>query len=195
MAEDEYGFTKPPCPTEATKSGELYTMLSQFRAWVVNEQEELRPLLPPKSVTKLDNPAPTGEQTVWESVTSVYDKYIVATELRRCRHLWDHILRMHEKDWNCQNAIQQRFGVLEFSRWILAEAFLDPQTREAHRQKATHAKFARKWNKLLVDICKPLLPSVIQGMMEVERRGMGFGDDWWDSDEIGKDIDEGSDEV
>ena len=193
MAEKEYSFTRPPCPTEATTSGELYTMLSQFRAWVINEQEKLRPLLPPKSAAKLDDPVPISEQTAWDSFTSVYDKYLVATWLRRVRELWNHVSQEYERDWNCQKAIRQRFHSLEFSRLVLIDASIDPKVRKPRRENRTET--VRGLNCMLAHTWMLLMPSGFQNMVKIKQSEKGFGDDWWDSNEIGKDINEDNDGV
>ena len=133
--EDSTQISSPPYPGGVTRIDTLYRYLAALRLWLVEQQEALRLLVPPKHAAQLKEPDNLAAETVWGGV-SVVDHYTVLMYLRMIREGWDHVIREHEDTWDSKLALKKRFALAVMAQHVLDEAFISPELREARNQTA-----------------------------------------------------------
>ena len=117
------GIMSPPYPSETTNSRMLYRHIAAMRAWVVEQQEVLRPLVPAKFTESLVEPPTMESVTFWDNV-SIIDKHTVLMWIRKIRETWDILLRQHEDAWDTKFALFQRYSVVHSAMMVLTQAFV-----------------------------------------------------------------------
>jgi len=180
---EQDGTTSPPYPSQVTTSPGLYRYLELLRAWVVEQQQELVPLVPRKHRHKIDDePGSFPPLSVWENV-SVVDKYWVLMYIRKIREGWDYTLREHEDSWDSKLALRKRFSLLFSAMHILKEAFVAPEVREMRNQQAAdqHNAQMQTLEKHLREVLVP--PEMRQDAAKAEGSDEGDLTDWFTADD------------
>lgn len=146
-------ITVPPYPSNAATSASLYRTLQALRAWVIEEYEELRHLVPEQVAQELNEPPPLPPETVWEGV-GVFDKFATLRYARAIRETWDHVVRDFESAWDSEPALRRRFHLATTGASLLENAFVDPETREAQDQKELRRQYqkVRKMIQFMDDV-------------------------------------------
>lgn len=151
---DNESISSPPYPGLATTSRGLYRDLIEMRAWLISEQEQIKYSIKGKYAQHLEEPDNVASQDVWDGI-GVIDKYVVLTRMRQLREGWDGVLREHEDSWDSQLAKRRRYDLLMLGHYILKEAFVSPELREAREQRQYKAyikksqMIQKKLNELL----------------------------------------------
>lgn len=142
-------ITSPPYPRPTVTSAQLYRDLQALWDWTVDEQRSLRELITGPMADLLNDmpdalniPPESPPTSVWEHV-SVLDKYLVLVHMRMIREEWDAVIRDHEDSWDSRNALEKRLSLIHVSRYVLEDAFTDPETREARHEKARRVMLKR----------------------------------------------------
>lgn len=178
------GIVSPPYPNEQTTAERLYDQLGELRAWVIERQNELEAVLKPKYASRLVPPGPLDSLAYWNA-TSVIDKYTVLIYMRRIRESWDNIIREHEDAWNSRLSLKKQFNIVLLAQHVLADAFVNPELREARNQQAQDE--AAKRMKLIDDhLRRVLTPPELQEDTQEEPEDADnvgdAGDDWFKPD-------------
>lgn len=173
---DETIVYSPPYPSTAANSRGLYAVLDRLRNWIIYEQNQLRDNIPARRAAVFREPEELDTEIRWEQV-SVVDKNTILMTLRRIREMHDHISREHEDSWESRLCLQRRWTVLIMAQSILAEAFTDPEKREA-QQEAQTQKASRELDILNKHLRDVLIPPELRTQDQVELPP-DDNDDWF----------------
>ena len=176
------GIMSPPYPSETTNSRMLYRHIAAMRAWVVEQQEVLRPLVPAKFTESLVEPPTMESVTFWDNV-SIIDKHTVLMWIRKIRETWDILLRQHEDAWDTKFALFQRYSVVHSAMMVLTQAFVDPKTREFNQEKAL-AKIRQRQALMDKHLRDVLIPDEIRDDVEREQaNNLDIATEWFSDDD------------
>jgi hypothetical protein len=166
----------PPFPILATTSNGLYRHLASLRDWLLEQQDVLRPCLPTDYADQLKVPDNLASEDVWANV-GVVDKFMTLASMQTIRMAWDSMLREHEDSWNSACCLRKRFEVVYQCQQTLAEAFVDPEQREARRHRATGE--AQRRYAVLQEYLKNALESREPRSHDGKREQASKPDDEW----------------
>lgn len=177
------GTTSPPFPSQITTSKGMYRQLELLRQWVIEQQQDLIPLVPRKHRHKIDDePGTLPAETIWENV-GVVDKYHVLMYVRRIREGWDYTLREHEDSWDSKLAVRKRFSLIFSAMHILKEAFVSVEVREM-RNEAAMERHSAQMKALETHLRSVLIPPEMQQDAAASSAAGEEGDlsDWFDGE-------------
>jgi hypothetical protein len=118
---------------------------------LVVQEENIPPLPPPDTLPPI---------TVWENV-SVADKYAALMYTRQIREGWDQTIREHEDAWDSKLAVRKRAMLVRAACDLLADAFVDPETREA-KQHEVMVDISRRMQMMRQMMARAFTPAEFQ---------------------------------
>ena len=174
---DDNEILSPPFPRDTTTLPRLLTCLSELRGWLLEHRfwanETYANLGGDGDVIPLPEHLPQIPDASRYQAISVQDIFQTYMMLRKLREEWDAMVRVYEEDWQARPAVAWRLRILRTGYAILVNAFVDPETREAHNET-----FARKVKKVQLRIFKKLgIDKEVgrSGAFGMAADGSGFG--------------------
>jgi hypothetical protein len=143
----------PPFPRPNFKIHRLLSHLSELRQWIVQNRfwanEAYAAFGGDGDLVPLEEHIPPIPDThMYVSRISLCDMYQTYCYMRRLREGWDTMLRDWEEEWESKTAVKHRLSLVHAGVSILANAFVDPETREAHLESFN--KRARKFQEAIL---------------------------------------------
>jgi len=154
---EELECESPPFPKETTHLPRLLECLAELREWMLGYREWANmayheiggdgdvELIPGSDAT------PNIPTLQYYQLIAVLDMYQAHMSMRMLRESWDKMIRTWERDWDHQQAVIWRLRCLRWAYFILCNAFIDPETREAKTEdmKMRMVQFQRRMAKEL----------------------------------------------
>ena len=151
MAEPEI-IDSPPCPTPNSTIPAMLGFLQELRKWVINlrfwaqeaaAEHGFDAEVVPDEYKIPEVPEPPSKEnglsrdgiTRYEAV-SLFSMFETCMNMQQLREGWDAMVRLHERDWNCKQAVITRIQLVRMAATILEYAFITSEQREFRREKA-----------------------------------------------------------
>lgn len=131
-------ITSPPYPGRATTVRSLYRDICSFREWILEQQREIYERVPPKLRDRIVSPPAVDTLDRWQLMVAVEDHYTAYRYVRHIREWWDQVVREHEDSWDSRLCVRKRFHLLNLASYVVQEAFVDAEKREAKEQDQIH---------------------------------------------------------
>lgn len=158
----------PPYPTDTTTISRLLDSLGELRGWLLEHRfwanEAYANIGGDGDLIPLPEHLPSIPDESRYRIIAVRDIFSTFMALRSLRKQWDAMTRDFETAWDSTPAIRYRLQMLYSGVMILAQAFVDPETREARQED-----FKQEVRKMRNTILKKL------GVPKELRKRAGFG--------------------
>lgn len=146
-------LNSPPYPSAGATTGTMFNHLEELRDWVDQYRGDHN-LAVGSDVIPAIKTFPTRRVYALQPVPTLYSHFMM---LRRIREGWDHVVRVHENNWEGDACVREQIMLLQAAAVLLNSAFVPYEQQEAAGHNgltSLHQIFAR----LSQDLARHLEP-------------------------------------